>query len=339
MIDVLIAGGGPVGLATALYAARAGMSTVVVEPRTPPIDKACGEGLMPSAVGALEALGVTPPGRDFYGIRYTDGIRSAEALFAGRPGRGVRRTGLHDALRDRAHAIGVEIATGAVSDIEQRSGSVRAAGHEARYLVAADGLHSPVRRQLGLSVSRSGLHRWGIRRHFACQPWTDLVEVHWCRDAEAYVTPIGQREVGIAILSSRRAPYGEQLAEFPMLSARLAGARPSSPPRGAGPLRQRPSRRTLGRVALVGDAAGYVDAITGEGIAVGLAAAEVLVGCLVRNDLSAYDASWRRLSRRYRILTTGLLWAASHPPLRRRIVPMAARFPPLYGAIVRQLAR
>jgi len=341
MIDVLVAGGGPIGLATALYAARAGMSAVVVEPREPPVDKACGEGLMPAAVRALELLGVTPAGRDFDGIRYTDGIHAAEARFAGRSGRGVRRTELQRALCDRLAASGVETIRGTVNEVEQHSGWVRAAGRSARFLVAADGLHSPVRRAVGLSAVRtsSAAHRWGVRRHFGCEPWTDLVEVHWSADAEAYVTPVDASEVGVAILSARRAPYDEQLAGFPVLRERLAGARPSSPVRGAGPLRQRPPRRTVGRVALVGDAAGYVDAITGEGIAVGLAAAEALVGCLVRDDLAAYDARWLRVSRRYRALTSGLLGASSRPALRRRIVPTAARFPPLYGAIVRQLAR
>ena len=62
---------------------------------------------------------------------------------------------------------------------------------EARLLVAADGLHSPLRRAAGLSERRGfGSQRYGLRRHFALRPWTDLVEVYWTDRAEVYVTPV-----------------------------------------------------------------------------------------------------------------------------------------------------
>ncbi|MFJ6722849.1 NAD(P)/FAD-dependent oxidoreductase, partial [Streptomyces sp. NPDC091259] len=74
MIDLLVAGGGPAGLATAIHGALAGLEVVVAEPRPTPIDKACGEGLMPGAVHRLAELGVPVAGRDFRGIRYVDGV-------------------------------------------------------------------------------------------------------------------------------------------------------------------------------------------------------------------------------------------------------------------------
>jgi len=89
---------------------------------------------------------------------------------------------------------------------------------------------------------------------------------------------------------------------------------------------------------LVGDAAGYVDALTGEGINVGLAAARELVGCLARNAPREYDQAWNKASRRYRTITESLLWTARNPLLRRMIVPAAAACPPAFGAVVRQLA-
>ncbi len=70
MHDLVVAGGGPVGIATALHAARAGLDVVVREPREGDIDKACGEGLMPGAVGDLRELGVALDGRPLAGIRY-----------------------------------------------------------------------------------------------------------------------------------------------------------------------------------------------------------------------------------------------------------------------------
>ncbi len=149
MIDLLVAGGGPAGLATAVHAARAGLEVVVVEHRRGPIDKACGEGLMPHSVRQLQQLDVELDGRAFHGIRYLDGRRVAEARFRDGAGRGVRRTVLHAALSDAAAAAGAKVVHGEVGEVTQDSTSVCAAGFRARYLAAADGLHSPIRRSLG----------------------------------------------------------------------------------------------------------------------------------------------------------------------------------------------
>ena len=338
MLDVVVAGGGPVGLATALYLRQVGLSVTVVEPRTGAIDKACGEGLLPPALAALTELGVDPAGSVLRGIRYTDGRRTAEAAFPAGPGRGVRRTALHTALVSAVRAEAIPIVAGSVAAVVQGPDSVTAAGLTARYLVAADGLHSPIRKQLGLLSDRSaGAPRWGQRRHFTCAPWTDLVEVHWASGAEAYVTPVSEDLVGVAVLSSRRASYDTLLAEFPSLQERLRG-QDGSPVRGAGPLRQHVTARRAGRVLLVGDAAGYVDALTGEGISVGLRSARSLAECLAADAPQDWERAWRRSSRRYRVLTEGLLRSAQQPAVRRAIVPAAATAPRLFAAIVGQLA-
>ncbi|WP_175408252.1 FAD-dependent monooxygenase, partial [Streptomyces sp. TRM64462] len=150
MIDVLVAGGGPAGLATAIRAALAGMEAVVVEPRPHPVDKACGEGVMPGGVRSLHALGAAPAGHPLHGIRYVDGPHRAQAAFRAGTGLGVRRTELSAALDRRAAELGVRVVAGRVGDVRQGRDGVEAAGLRARWLVAADGLHSPVRRALGL---------------------------------------------------------------------------------------------------------------------------------------------------------------------------------------------
>ncbi len=338
MLDLVVVGGGPVGLGTALYARHAGLDVAVLESRTGTIDKACGEGLMPSAVVALAELGVDPSGHDLEGIRYVDGRHVVEAAFRAGPGRGVRRTVLHDALRDAVRDAGVPVRTHRVGTVTQDGHGVTLDGLvRARYVVAADGLRSPLRHLTGLGATGHGPTRFGLRCHVAVRPWSDFVEVHWARGAEAYVTPVGDDLVGVAVLTDRRGPFGEHLALFPDLVRRLRD-REAAGVRGAGPLRQRTRRRVAGRVLLVGDAAGYVDAVTGEGIALGLAQARAAVGALTDDDPGRYEREWRRLTRAHSALTHGLLEATRVPLLRRALVPAAVRLPRVFEAAVNQLA-
>ena len=291
---------------------------------------------MPGAVHALGDLGVDPPGHDYRGIRYTDGKRSAEALFAGGSGRGVRRTALHDALAAAVRDAGVPIHQRKIGTVVQDDKSVLAAGFTARYLAAADGLHSPIRTQFELDGVVSRRRRYGLRRHYAVAPWTDLVEVHWTRRAEAYVTPVDENLVGVAILSELRGPFEHQLRLFPQLADRLP--EPVTATRGSGPLRQRVRARVAGRVLLVGDAAGYVDALTGEGIAVSLGSAAALVDCVSRGRPGDYEREWLRVSRRYRWITSTLLWSRRRPGVPQLIVPTAIRLPRVFSSAVNQLA-
>ncbi|TDD01345.1 NAD(P)/FAD-dependent oxidoreductase [Saccharopolyspora terrae] len=341
--DVVVAGGGPTGLAVALGCAQAGLDVVVCEKRPGVIDKACGEGLMPGAVRALGALGIDPPGHPINGITYRQGSTVARAAFRTGPGRGVRRTALHNALRSAVERHGVPILTTTITHVSQRSDHVRADELRARYLVAADGLHSTVRELAGLTkvtTARSAhVPRWGLRRHYALAPSTDTVEVTWAAHSEAYVTPVGPHTIGVAILSSVRGGFTQQLAAFPDLAARIADAEPLTSVRGAGPFRQQTSSRVAGRILLVGDAAGYVDALTGEGLAVSLATAAELVRCIRMNRPTDYERAWKRASRRSRWLTEGLLWARRQPSLARHIVPTAARTPWLFASAIDQLAR
>lgn len=339
MRDVVVAGGGPVGLATALYAARAGLDVEVWEPRAGVVDKACGEGLMPGAVAALAELGLAPPGHPIEGIRYVDGGRRAEARFRHGPGRGVRRTALHVTLRDAVEAAGVTVAERRVHAISDRGDHLLVDGEATRNLVAADGLHSPVRRMAGLERPAVRRRRHGLRHHVAVAPWTSFVEVHWSEMGEAYVTPVGEQEVGVAVLTEERRPLPALLTAFPELADRIGGAVATSTVRGAGPLRQRVRGRVAGRVLLVGDAAGYVDALTGEGIALGLGQARSAVDAIVAGDVERHERTCRRLGRRHELLTWGLLTATGLGPVRGRIVPFAARLPKVFEMTVDQLAR
>ena len=337
-VDVLIVGGGPVGFASAIEARLAGLTVALVEPRDGDVDKACGEGLMPGALPLLARLGVDPDGMPLRGVSYRTVTRRADHLFRSGEGRGVRRTTLHRALADRATELGITRVAARVESVQQTDSTVTAAGITARYLLACDGLHSSVRRQLGLERSVRGSRRFGLRRHFAVAPWNDLIEVHWTREAEVYITPIAPDLTGVAVLGPPRTDFDRAVAAVPELAERLAGVEAVTEVRGAGPFRQRAAARTAGRVLLVGDASGYVDAITGEGLRLGFEQAHVAVAAVADDTPTRYEREWRRVTRDFRVLTHGLV-AAAGSPLRRGIVPAASALPGLYGAIVERLAR
>lgn len=330
--DVLVVGGGPGGLATALHARARGLSVIVAEPRDSPIDKACGEGLMPGGLAELAALGVDPAGMPFRGIAYSDGKRRAQALFRDGMGRGVRRTTLHAALAARAKEQDTEWVSAKVTSVSQDADGVTAGGIRARYLVGADGLHSAVRRSVGIDAAVGSPRRVGLRRHFHVPVWSEFVEVHWSPFGEAYVTPVEPHLAGVAILSTQRA----DLSLFPWLQERLRGAEPTRE-RGCGPLRQVVSRRVAGRVLLVGDAAGYEDALTGEGMSLAVKQAAAAVAAIAAERPADYEKDWQRITRRYRLLTRGLVLATATRFGKNAIVPAAASLPPVFRLAVNTL--
>ena len=123
--------------------------------------------------------------------------------------------------------------------------------------------------------------------------------MHWSKGAEAYVTPVADDCVGVAILSSTRGGFDRHFEAFGELRDRVHG-HAHGQDRAAGPLRQKVRSRAAGRVLLVGDAAGYIDALTGEGMGLAFGAAELLVNCVVDDRPGDYDRQWRQMTRRYR---------------------------------------
>lgn len=343
-VDLVVVGGGPAGLATAIGARLAGLEVTVLERARPLIDKACGEGLMPDAVARLKALGVTIPAADsfpFRGIRYIDGAVMAEGVFPRASGLGVRRLALHDALVRRAEGVGVHLAWGtrvkALSAGPPYSGVDTETGHvRARWIAGADGLRSRVRGWAGLDGPPSALRRFGVRRHYALSPWSDFVEVSWGPECEAYVTPVSPGQIGVALLwSGGASDFDTLLARFPVLRERLAGAPVASRDRGSGPLHQTVRGVQRGNLALVGDAAGYLDAITGEGLAVAFHEAAALVKTILpKTGLASYTAACRRINRLPNAITSLVLSLERRPRLRARAVCALAAEPALFSRLL-----
>jgi menaquinone-9 beta-reductase len=292
--DILIAGGGPAGLAAGIVCARHGLRTVVYEKRVYPMDKACGEGIMPSGVAFLEKLGVASfldPKEifPFRGISYiSPGGQAASADFHEGPGWGVQRRTLSLAMQAAAQRYDdLQIVPGVSIDRLETAGDqvIVRAGESIlcpRLVIGADGLNSIVRTALNNTRPTRTHYRWGVRQHFQTTPWNEHVEVYWKGGIEAYVTPVGSQTLNLAFLCDHHIlaghmPKGEImrccLERFPALQKRLLGAQPIDPLRAIGPLEQ-PVRHTTGNgIVLLGDSAGYLDAITGEGISLALGSA------------------------------------------------------------------
>lgn len=319
---------------------------------------------MPDGVAALRELGVEPPGVPFRGIRYLDERGAAEAPFPGAPGHGVRRTALHAAMVEAVERAGIEVRWGEKVEAITLDGEVRTANGtlHGEHVVGADGLLSHVRGWAGLAGPPPRRRRFGVRRHFRLAPWTDLVEVHWHNDVEAYVTPVGTDEIGVAMLWNKhdaareggggrggdderaggdddRDSFDSLLARFPELAARLSGVPETSRDRGAGPFRQRARALVRGRVILIGDAAGYFDPITGEGLGLSFQQAEALGDALQRGNLDEYARACRGLARLTNAITATLLFCERRPWLRRRLGRELGRRPALFSRLLGVHAR
>lgn len=366
-LDVLIVGAGPAGLACAIAAASQGLQVELLDAMQPGIDKACGEGLMPDSLAALAALGFDLH-RDLNqdlrqietallrGIRFLgnpatpnrhnpDSYTTTEAPFPAGPGRGIRRTALHQLLLDRATSLGVRfhwqtVVQGIDQDINQNTNGIRLHTNRhplrARYLIGADGHQSRIAKWARLEESSTHSRRIGLRQHYDIAPWTDYVEVYWSDHGQAYVTPISSTRVCVAFLSNRKFPDpSEALRHFPALERHLASAQPSGDARGSITLGRTLRRVTSGNIALIGDASGSVDAVTGEGMALCFRQAAALATALKADDLAAYQAAHRRIQRLPTRMSRSLLLMDRSPRLRARTLNAFERNPRLFDRLLR----
>jgi flavin-dependent dehydrogenase len=339
--DVLVVGAGPAGLATAIAASLKGFSVAVADSRKPPIEKACGEGLLPEAVANLRRLGIDlslSAAFPFKGIRFSDDESSASTRIKRGTAFGLRRISLHNLLVQRACELGVTFLWGArVSDFDSHGARVNGAAFRCRWLVGADGQNSGVRKWASLNPRRPRLSRFGFSRHYAVTPWTDMVEVHWGPHCQLFATPTGANEVCVALLSHNpQLRIEPALAYFPEVAARLRDALPLSAEIGSVTELGSAQAVARGRVALVGDASFTVDGIAGQGLSLAFEQAAQLAEAFARDDLSYYERAHRKISRTPRRMTRLLLLMDQSAWIRRKTLRLFARNPGLFSKMMSQ---
>jgi menaquinone-9 beta-reductase len=359
--NVVVVGAGPSGATAALHLARQGHKVVVVDRARFPRDKACGEGLMPPGIGVLRRLALyeavmATGAQSLHGVAYQHpgGSPAAYAPFPPPPsggpaaGLGIRRTTfdavLVDALRREPNVTlrEDERVTALLKDRSNAISGVVAGGEEisAEVVVGADGLHSAVRAWAGLSIRGPRRGRYGLAGHWRVDVrHREAITVTLCDGHEWYEAPVGPDQLLVSVLTRRSSP---------LITARTyeAAAREGVPalrqaelvagPLGAAQFRQRARAVAEGRVFLVGDATGYDDPTTGEGLAIGMLLAERLaahVGDLLSGRTSSPEAARRYrvdhagLVRERRRLTQLALFMARSPKLSRRAITRAAADP------------
>jgi menaquinone-9 beta-reductase len=336
--DVLVAGAGPAGIAAAIAATQKGLRVTVADSRKPPIDKTCGEGLLPEAVASLASLGIPLDPScafPFRGIRFSDEKSSASARIAHGRAFGLRRTLLHNRLVARARELGVSFLWGSrISALDSSGVLVNGSRVSCEWIVGADGQNSSIRKMAGLDAGRQ-TSRFGFRQHFSISPWTDLVEVYWGDRCQIVVTPTSADEICIALLSSdSRLRMEKALDQFPEVARRIRGARLTSSESGAVTGLSSARAVICGNVALIGDASCTIDAVAGQGVSLALQQAAPLAEALASGNLKTYETAHRRLTIMAVRMTRLMLLLDRSAWVRRKALRLFQEKPQVFSKVV-----
>ncbi len=346
MLDVLIAGAGPAGAIAATVLARAGARVLVLDRARFPRAKLCGDTLNPGALAVLARLGLdgaTGGSLPLEGMLVTgdDGVR-VEGRYEGVCGRAIGRRELDAALVMAAAGAGARVEQGVLV----QAPLVDASGHEpevtglvirgsggaprritARIVIGADGRQSRVARALGLSRSAPRPRRWAIGAYFEnVAGMAAFGEMHVRAGHYLGVAPLPGHVTNACLVTPN--PHGRSPADLlttalrsdPELRARFADARMITEPICLGPLAVDCDAAGMPGLLLAGDAAGFIDPMTGDGLRFALRGAELAaheaLHSLEHGRASAHTrlhaARTREFSAKWRFNRT-MRWLVAHP--------------------------
>jgi menaquinone-9 beta-reductase len=367
---VVIVGGGPAGLMSAILLARKNISAVVIERSTWPIDKVCGEGVMPIGVDVLEKhdlLKFINPlkRREFQGIRYFDGKLSCAGKFLKNPGLVIRRTALSEGLYKAAQCESLieflpncefidyhEEAGGLLSvQLIKSQTKEQVTLFNIEYLIGADGRRSVVRKVAKLEGHPIGKYknRIGARVHLDIPPWDDHVQVWWGEGIEAYVASSSSTDIELSfawdhdLLKMNKEVAGGNLFEkllshFPSLKEKLKDAPQNSQFGSWGPLSMRSRQPLEKRVVLIGDANIFFDPITGEGITLAFIQAELLSESIDKFgdelERKRYIKELNKHIKTYIMVTSMALFYTRHLFFRKMTLRLLRTFPRLFSFLL-----
>ena len=337
--EVIVVGGGPAGIVAAIAAQSRGRQVTVLDARKPPIDKPCGEGILPQGIAALKQLGISLPAEDafpFRGIRFADEKYSVRADFAHECGLSVRRVRLHRMLADYAVEAGVEFRWGSrVTQIDDHKVVTPLETFSYDWLIGADGQNSQVRKWAGLEPPAARRKRFGFCSHFDLEPWSDVAEVHWTSGCQIFITPMRRNEVGVAVISrDPQLRFDRAIDKFPFLAEKLRGAMQTTRELGdTTGLRILPAV-TKGRIALIGDASGTVDAVTGHGLSLSFQQAISLAESMEQRDLEHYAVSHKKIASLGITMTRLMTLMSESDWIRQRTLRLFEITPSLFNRML-----
>ena len=294
---------------------------------------------MPDGLTALQEIGIHLDPRyaiPFEGIRFLGDGREVGARFGSGSGFGIRRTTLHQRLLEQAAHEGVSMRWGvSVDHITPQTAQIGTQEVRYRWLACADGQNSRLRKQAGLDSVRTLGRRYGFRRHYQIAPWSNSVEVHWGDCGQLYITPTASNEICVAFITAvPNLRLHQGLRDFPEVERRLRGCVPKTREQGAITSTMKVRAVHNGRIALLGEASGSVDAVTGEGLSTAFRQAKAFVNGVKYGDLNRYEADHRRIMRRPRAMARLLLMMDRNPAIRRRVLRALSSDPGLFARLL-----